>query len=58
MTRDRKAALERFEAAVELPLVILAIAMIPLLVVPLLVDLPEPVEAAFIALDWPGTPPD
>ena len=52
MKRDRQAALERFEAAVELPLVILAIAMIPLLVVPLLIDLPGPVEAAFIALDW------
>jgi voltage-gated potassium channel len=52
MRRDRKAALDRFEAAVELPLVILAIAMIPLLVVPLLVDLPGPVEAAFIAFDW------
>ncbi len=52
MKRDRKAALDRFEAAVELPLVILAIAMIPLLVVPLLVDLPGPIEAAFIAADW------
>ena len=52
MKRDRQAALERFEAAVELPLVILAIVMVPLLVVPLVVDLPQPVEAGFLALDW------
>ena len=52
MVRDRQAALARFEAAVELPLLLLALAMIPLLVVPLLVDLPEPVEAAVVALDW------
>jgi voltage-gated potassium channel len=52
MKRDRQAALRRFEAAVELPLVIMAIAMVPLLVVPLLVDLPEAVEAALLAADW------
>ncbi len=52
MRRDRKAALERFEAAVELPLVILGDRDDSAPVVPLLVDLPGPVEAAFIALDW------
>lgn len=49
---DRRAALERFERATELPLLVLALAMAPLLVVPLLVDLPDPVEASFVALDW------
>ncbi|MDQ4068827.1 MAG: ion transporter [Actinomycetota bacterium] len=48
----RREALERFERAVELPLVVLALAMIPLLLVPLLVDLPDAVESAFIAADW------
>ena len=52
MTQNRQAALERFEAAVELPLVLLAIAMVPLLVIPLLVDLPQAVEASFVAADW------
>ena len=52
MKRDRQAALQRFEAAIELPLVVLAIAMIPLLIIPVLVDLPRPVEAAFISADW------
>jgi voltage-gated potassium channel len=52
MKRDRQAALRRFEAAVELPLVILAIVMVPLLVVPLLVDLPDEIEVGFIAADW------
>ena len=52
MKRDRAAALRRFEEVTDLPLVLLAIAMVPLLVVPLLVTLPEAVEAAFVAADW------
>ncbi len=48
----RQAALERFERATELPLLLLALAMVPLLVIPLLVDLPSGVKAAFIAADW------
>ena len=52
MRPDRQAALSRFEAAVELPLLILAAAMVPLLVLPLLLDLPDAVEAAFVAADW------
>jgi voltage-gated potassium channel len=47
-----QAALERFEQAVELPLLILALAMIPLLLVPLVVDLGETAEAAVITADW------
>jgi len=48
----RRAALERFERATDLPLLVLAVAMVPLLVVPLLVDLPDPVDATVVALDW------
>ena len=48
----RQNALEQFERTMELPLLILAVAMIPLLVLPLLADLPESVDTAFIALDW------
>ena len=36
----------------ELPLLILALVMVPLIVVPLLTDLPDGVESAFIAADW------
>ena len=49
---QRAAALSRFEAAVELPLLILAVAMIPLIVVPLVVDLPERTEDVLEAVDW------
>jgi hypothetical protein len=34
------------------PLLVLAIAMLPLLIVPLLVDLPRSAKAMFVALDW------
>jgi voltage-gated potassium channel len=52
-TRDRRAeALERFEKAVELPLLLLAVAIVPLLVVPLLVDVSPGVEQALLAVDW------
>lgn len=51
-TDRRRRALERFQRATELPLLLLAIAMLPLLIVPLLVDLPSAVEAAFVAVDW------
>lgn len=50
--RERQAALERFERAVELPLLVLALVMVPLIVVPLAVDLPDRVEATFVAADW------
>ena len=48
----RQSALERFENAVELPLLVLALAMVPLLVLPLVLDLPSGVETTFVALDW------
>jgi hypothetical protein len=48
----RQDNLERFERVTALPLLVLAIAFIPLLVLPLLFELPEPVDDAFLALDW------
>jgi voltage-gated potassium channel len=48
----RQEALERFERAVELPLIVLAVAMVPLLILPLLLNLPDGVEAGLIAADW------
>lgn len=48
----RSQALSRFEAVVELPLLILALVMIPLLVLPLVVDLPSGVDAGLTALEW------
>ena len=48
----RQSPLERFENAVELPLLVLALAMVPLLVLPLVLDLPSAVETTFVALDW------
>jgi voltage-gated potassium channel len=50
--RRRQEALDRFERATELPLVLLALAMVPLLVIPLLADLPSTLEATFVAADW------
>jgi voltage-gated potassium channel len=48
----RQAALERFERATELPLLILALAMIPLLLAPLVVSLSDTAEAAVMTADW------
>ncbi|MFL6243182.1 MAG: potassium channel family protein [Acidimicrobiia bacterium] len=48
----RQDNLERFEGITALPLLVLAVAFIPLLILPLLFELSEPVEDAFLALDW------
>src|SRR5687768_7656162 len=45
-------ALDRFERQTAWPMMALALAIIPLLVVPLLVDLPSGVETTLFALDW------
>ncbi|MGK2965091.1 MAG: potassium channel family protein [Tepidiformaceae bacterium] len=44
--------LKRLEKATDLPLLILAIALIPLLILPLFDDLPDSYRAAFLAADW------
>ena len=45
-------ALDHFERQTAWPMMVLALAIIPLLVVPLLVDLPSGVESTFFAIDW------
>lgn len=52
MIRNREQALERFERGIELPLLVLALAMVPLLVIPIVVELPPIVEDSFAAADW------
>jgi voltage-gated potassium channel len=47
----RQQAFERFSDAMELPLLILALAMIPLIILPLLTDLPDDLDAAFAVAD-------
>ena len=49
---QRSQLLEKFERVTELPLLVLAAAMIPLLVVPLVADLSATAGAAFFAADW------
>ncbi|MGH7703635.1 MAG: potassium channel family protein [Gemmatimonadales bacterium] len=50
---DRRArALERFERAVELPLLILALTMVPLLLAPLVFEFPSGVESTFTGVEW------
>jgi voltage-gated potassium channel len=50
--KQDSAALDAFTRATELPLLILAIAMVPLIAVPLVVDLDAGVERAILAVDW------
>ena len=50
--RDRGAAFERFSRAVDGPLTVLALAMIPLIVLPLVVDLAPGTETAVLAIDY------
>src|SRR4051812_24019693 len=48
----REVLLARYEHATELPLLVLALAMIPLIVLPLTMDLPDSVESTLFAIDW------
>jgi hypothetical protein len=50
--RDRGAAFERFSCAVDGPLTVLALAMLPLIVLPLVMDLSPGTEAAVLAVDY------
>jgi voltage-gated potassium channel len=52
VTRDRGEAFERFSRAVDGPLTVLALAMIPLIVLPVVVDLSPAMEGAFLAVDY------
>jgi len=44
--------LDRYERLVDLPLLVLALAIIPLLVFPLILDLNSAIDRAFLATDW------
>jgi voltage-gated potassium channel len=50
--RDREGAFERFSRAVDGPLTVLALVMIPLIVLPLVMDLSPATESAFLAVDY------
>ena len=52
MVRDRGAAFDRFSRAVDGPLTVLALVMIPLIVLPLVMDLSPGTTAAFLAIDY------
>ena len=53
MDKERRAELlDRFERATELPLLGLALAIIPLLVIPLVTDVSDTMSATFLVLDW------
>jgi len=53
MDKERRGELlDRFERATELPLLVLALAIIPLLVVPLAIELSGTAEATLLAVDW------
>ena len=51
-TGRRWELLQRFERATELPLLVLALVFIPVLVLPLLVELPARARAVLLAIDW------
>jgi voltage-gated potassium channel len=51
-TKTRREALQLYERYTELPLLLLALAIIPLIVLPLVFDLDSSVNDAFFALDW------
>jgi voltage-gated potassium channel len=52
VVKSRAEAFERFSHAVDGPMTILALAMIPLIVVPLVLDLPPATERAFLSIDY------
>jgi len=52
VTKGRGEAFERFSRAVDGPLTVLALAMVPLIVLPVVVDLSPAVEGAFLAVDY------
>ncbi len=51
-SRDSGEAFERFSRVVDGPMMILALAMIPLIIVPLIVDLSPGLDRALVAIDY------
>jgi voltage-gated potassium channel len=52
VVRDRGEAFERFSRAVDGPLTVLALVLVPLIVLPLVMDLSLATESAFLAIDY------
>ena len=52
MMAGSQEALDRFERQTAWPMLVLSLAIIPLLVIPLLIELPASMVSAFFALDW------
>ena len=53
MDNERRIRLRsKFERATELPLLLLALAIVPLILLPLLIDLSQTIERSFLAVDW------
>src|SRR3972149_11556806 len=53
MDKERRSQLlEKFEQATELPLLLLAVAMIPLLVLPIATDLSAAADTTLLSVDW------
>ena len=53
MDIDRRSRLnDRVNRATELPMLVLAVAMLPLILIPLVVDLSASADAAFLAANW------
>jgi voltage-gated potassium channel len=50
--RDRGAAFEQFSRAVDGPMTVLAFVMIPLIIVPLVVQLSPSTDRALLAIDY------
>jgi voltage-gated potassium channel len=48
----RASILDRFERATELPLLVMALLMVPLLLAPWLLDLSDQAESTLLVLDW------
>jgi voltage-gated potassium channel len=49
---DSQEALERFERQTALPMLVLAVAIVPLLIIPLVFDLSPRAETTIVTLDW------
>jgi voltage-gated potassium channel len=52
VVKDRQQAFERFSRMVDGPMMVLALAMIPIIVIPVVFELPARLDAAFLAVDY------
>lgn len=52
VVKDRQQAFERFSRMVDGPMMVLALTMIPIIVIPVVFELPARLDAAFLAVDY------